>query len=264
MLERIVAAKRQEVQELKRSLDTSGVSRNGAALAPGPFLRRDDKRVAVIAEVKQASPVKGTLCADFDPLVLAASYQQNGAGAISVISDQPFFQGSKDYLPLVKAAVTLPVLRKDFIVDEIQLYESLMLQADLVLLIAALHDYGSLLRLSEKSLELGLAVLMEVHERAELEMVLDLPVPIIGINNRNLRDFSIKLATSLQLVDLLPDKVIKVSESGISSPADMLTLERAGFHAALIGEALVSAKNPGQKLQEIIAYRREVERDDHG
>lgn len=258
MLERIAAVKREEIKELKMSLDTSGIYPRTDTIDPGPFLRREDHRVAVIAEVKKASPVKGLLCPDFDPVALAGSYQENGAGAVSVITDQQFFQGSKSFLTQVKSAVGLPVLRKDFILDPIQLYESVLLQADLVLLIAAMHDYHSLLKLSEKARELGLHVLLELHNREELQMAGDLPVPIIGINNRNLQDFTVSLSASLQLADSLPSQAIRVSESGISAPGDMAVLERAGFNAALVGEALVSAENPGLRLQELVQYSGEV------
>lgn len=254
MLERIAAAKRKEIEELKIKLDISRVVPRKEGINPLPFLKREDGRIAVIAEVKKASPIKGVLCPDFDPVSLAENYQQNGAGAVSVITDQGFFQGAKDYLTRVKAAVDLPVLRKDFILDPVQLYESVILQADMVLLIAAMHDYDSLLSLSEKADELGLYVLLEVHDRDELRIVHDLPIQLLGINNRNLKDFTVSLTTSLQLVDEMPDRVVRVSESGIADRRDLDTLRTAGFHAALIGEALVSAGNPGLRLRDILQY----------
>jgi len=255
VLERIVAAKRKEIKDLQNSLDISGINPRIDGIDPRPFLKRNDGRMAVIAEVKKASPLKGVLCHDFDPVGLAEIYQQNGAGAVSVITDQGFFQGDKDYLARVKSAIDLPVLRKDFILDPVQLYESVMLQADMVLLIAAMHDYDSLLSLSEKAHELGLYVLLEIHDRDELRMVHDLPVPMVGVNNRNLKDFTVSLATSLELADEMPEKVVRVSESGISGHNDLNALQAAGFHAALIGEALVSAGNPGLRLREILQYK---------
>lgn len=256
MLERIAAAKRKEIKELKIKLDISGIIPRVDRIDPRPFLQRDDGGIAVIAEVKKASPVKGVLCHEFDPVSLAESYRQNGAGAVSVITDQGFFQGDKEYLTRVKAAIDLPVLRKDFILDPVQLYESVLLQADMVLLIAAMHDYASLLSLSEKAAELGLYVLLEVHGRDELRMVHDLPVPMVGVNNRNLQDFTVSLAASLELAGEMPENVVRVSESGISDRNDLSTLQTAGFHAALIGEALVSAINPGLRLRDILQYDR--------
>ena len=253
-MERIAAAKRKEIEELKIKLDISGVVPRKEGINPLTFLKREDGRIAVIAEVKKASPIKGVLCPDFDPVSLAENYQQNGAGAVSVITDQGFFQGAKDDLTRVKAAIDLPVLRKDFILDPVQLYESVILQADMVLLIAAMHDYDSLLNLSEKADELGLYVLLEVHDRDELRIAHDLPIQLLGINNRNLKDFTVSLTTSLQLVDEMPDRVVRVSESGIADRRDLDTLRNAGFHAALIGEALVSAGNPGLRLRDILQY----------
>lgn len=258
MLERIAAAKREEIKELKINLDITGITVRVDVIDPRPFLKRADGNMTVIAEVKKASPVKGVLCNDFDPVSLAESYQRNGAGAVSVITDRGFFQGDKDYLTQVKAAVDLPVLRKDFILDAVQLYESVLLQADIVLLIAAMHDYDSLLSLSEKAGQLGLYTLLEVHDRDELRLSHDLPVSMVGINNRNLKDFTVSLTTSLQLIDGMPEGVIRVSESGISTYHDLRTLQRAGFHTALIGEALVSAAEPGLRLREILQQDREV------
>jgi len=259
LLERIAAAKRKEIEELKTNLDISGVAPRIAGIDPRPYLCRGDGRMAVIAEVKKASPVKGVLCQNFDPVGLAESYQKNGAGAVSVITDQGFFQGAREYLTQVKSVIDLPVLRKDFILDPVQLYESILLQADMILLIAAMHDYESLLTLSEKAEELGLYTLLEVHDRDELRMSRDLPVAMIGINNRNLKDFTVSLATSLHLVDEMPQHVIRLSESGISDHNDLSTLQKAGFHAALIGEALVSAINPGLRLRDILQYNRGCE-----
>ncbi|MGE5464459.1 MAG: indole-3-glycerol phosphate synthase TrpC [Syntrophothermus sp.] len=258
MLGKIAAAKREEIKELKINLDLSRISARVDVIDPRPFLKRADSSMAVIAEVKKASPVKGVLCNDFDPVSLAESYQRNGAGAVSVITDRRFFQGDKDYLTQVKSAVDLPVLRKDFILDAVQLYESVLLRADIVLLIAAMHDYDSLLSLSEKAKHLGLYTLLEVHDRDELRISHDLPVSMVGINNRNLKDFTVSLETSLQLIDGMPEGVIRVSESGISSHKDISTLQRVGFHAALIGEALVTSAEPGLRLREILQQDKEV------
>ncbi len=259
MLNRIVEIKKQEVKDLQRSLDISRFAPGSERIDPFQVFMEPSRRVRIISEIKQASPVKGLLCTDFDPEKLARTYAENGAAAISCITDQKFFQGSREYLPLVKQTSGLPVLRKDFIIDQVQLYETLLLGADLVLLIAALHDYPTLLSLSEKCLELGIEPLLEIHAKEELQEALDLPVRIIGINNRNLKDFTVNLQTSLNLADDIPDNYIKVSESGIHAPADMVLLEEYGFDAALIGEALVSSGQPGDKLKELAFYRG----DDH-
>ncbi len=253
MLERIAAQKRLEVDQLKASLNLTGLLPPKESINPRSILTHS-RRVSVIAEIKKASPVKGVLCADFDPVGLAAAYADNGAAVLSVITDNKFFQGSPALIQDIRPQAELPVLRKDFIIDELQLYETVLLGADMVLLIAALHDYSALLRLSLKCKELGIEPLLEVHDREELKKVLDLPVQIIGVNNRNLKDFTVDITTSLELADYIPDSLIKVSESGINKPADMQRLAAWGFNAALIGEALVSSPNPGAKLKELVNY----------
>lgn len=255
MLNLIAEAKKLEVKALRGSINKDTIRLRGKSIDPVGIFRGEAGRVKIIAEIKKASPSKGVLCSNFDPCQLASSYALNGASVISVITDSEFFQGRKEYLPMVKQEIDLPVLRKDFIIDAIQLYESLQLGADLVLLIAALHDYNTLLNLSEKSRELGIEPLVEVHDARELKMVLDLPVRIIGINNRNLKDFTVDINTSLNLVEMIPDSIIKVSESGIKSAQDLSLLEKHGFDAALMGEVLVSSPEPGQKLQELASYR---------
>lgn len=258
MLERIAAAKRAEVGILKQIL-------RGAALHPHPMrfnpfdgLRDSGGRVAVIAEIKKASPVKGMLRENFNPLKMASLYRDHGARAISYITDEKFFQGEKQLLPAVRQTAGVPVLRKDFIIDEVQLRESVLLQADIVLLIAALHDYSHLMQLVEEAHRLNLEVLLEVHTREELNLVADLPVCMVGVNNRNLKDFTVDLGNSLRLAEDLPSSCLHVSESGIRAARDMHLLEEHGFHAALVGEALVAASQPAVKLTELVNYR-EVE-----
>ncbi|MDD2620682.1 MAG: indole-3-glycerol phosphate synthase TrpC [Syntrophomonadaceae bacterium] len=255
MLKRIAEAKIGEVNELRTSIDLDKVRPRITKGDPLAVFKGNQPFVKVIAEIKKASPSKGVLCEDFNPRNLAAEYAGNGAAVISVITDRQFFQGCGEYLAAVKEEVKLPVLRKDFIIDEIQLYESLQLGADLVLLIAALHDYKSLLALSEKSRELGMEALLEVHDKQELKTALDLPVRMIGVNNRNLKDFTVDIKTSLKLAEIIPDSFIKISESGIKSAEDMILLEKQGFNGALVGEALVSSPNPGARLRELIFYR---------
>ncbi len=254
MLKTIAEAKLKEVKRLWESLDIAQVeARDGA---DRQHLSRDPGgKLQLIAEIKKTSPLKGLLCREFSPLEMARSYEANGAAVISVITEQEFFDGRKEYLPLVKSGVKLPVLRKDFIIDEVQVYESQQMGADLLLLIAALHDYDSLLALVEKCLALRMEPLLETHGRDEIKMALDLPVKIIGINNRNLRDFSVDIRSSLDLLPLLPDSYLKVSESGIKEAGDLRLLESAGCDFALVGEALVTAADPGAKLRELLSYR---------
>ncbi|MDD3269747.1 MAG: indole-3-glycerol phosphate synthase TrpC [Syntrophomonadaceae bacterium] len=263
MLNRIAEAKKTEVNDLRSSIIPEQIRfRRQQEDTMTSFLDKQvHPGVKVIAEIKKASPSKGVLCEDFRPRELAREYAANGAAAISVITDRQFFQGSGEYLTAVKEEVKVPVLRKDFIIDEIQLYETLQMGADLVLLIAALHDYGGLLELSEKSRELGLEVLLEIHNKEELKTAMDLPIRMLGINNRNLKDFTVDIKTSLRLAEVIPDSFVRVSESGIRTARDMVLLEEYGFHAALIGESLVSSPEPGVKLRELAFYRELIDSD---
>ncbi len=207
---------------------------------------------AVISEIKQASPSKGILrkAGDiFDPAAFAHSYEQHGAACLSVLTDTPFFQGSPAHLQAARAACKLPVLRKDFIVDPYQLLESRAMGADCILLIAAALKPSELQMLEAQAQALGLAVLVEVHNATELEAALTLNTPLIGINNRNLHTFEVSLETTLSLLPLIPPERIAVSESGISSTAEIARLRAAGLHTFLVGEAFMRAKDPGVALQ---------------
>ena len=252
MLEQIIRVKQQEVQELKNRLNVDDITPCPYPLDVEKVFRRDFKNMAIIAEVKKASPVKGILVDELDVLQLAHRYRENGATAISYITDSQFFHGQKECLPRVKEISGLPVLRKEFIIDEIQLYETVLLQADMVLLIAAMHDYSKLLSLSEKSRELGIEVLLEVHDREELQKAKDLPVKMLGVNNRNLKDFSVDIHRSLELAEHIPSSFIKVSESGIKTREDILLLKEHGYNAVLVGEALGTPPDPGEKLRELL------------
>lgn len=253
MLERILAHKKEEVRLLRQSLDPGGIQpRQPHPGLPGAL--QAGERLRVIAEVKKASPSKGILCQDFDPVRLAHLYEQNGAAAVSVLSDVRFFQGAPRYVREVKAAVQIPVLRKDFIIDEIQLYETVALGADLVLLIAGVLDYPQLVALCETSSALGLEVMLETHNAQEVQMAGDLPVRIIGINNRNLASFKVDIGTSLRLVEQLPAGAVKISESGIQSPRELKLLKEHGFDAVLLGETLVTDSSPGLKLHALLEY----------
>lgn len=247
--------KQQEVQELKNRLIVDDITACQHPLDVEKVFRSDSNNMAIIAEVKKASPLKGILANELDVLQLADCYRENGATAISYITDSQFFQGQKEMLPRVKEYAGLAVLRKDFIIDEIQLYETVLLQADMVLLIATLHDYPKLLALSEKSRELGLQVLLEVHDWEELQKAKDLPVKMLGVNNRNLKDFSVDIRRSMEMAEHIPPSFIKVSESGIKTREDILLLKEHGYNAVLVGEALVTAPDPGEKLRELLGHR---------
>ncbi|WP_096671539.1 indole-3-glycerol phosphate synthase TrpC [Polaromonas sp. AET17H-212] len=203
---------------------------------------------AVIAEIKKASPSKGVLRADFIPADIAQSYAEHGAACLSVLTDKDFFQGSIDYLKQARASCSLPVLRKDFIVDPYQVYESRVMGADCILLIAACLDDAQMKALEALAFSLDMAVLVEVHDRAELQRALQLKTPLLGINNRNLQTFEVSLDTTLGLLKDVPTDRLLVTESGISTPADVARLREAKVNAFLVGEAFMRADDPGVAL----------------
>ena len=205
---------------------------------------------AVIAEVKKASPSKGVIRPDFRPADIAVSYEFGGAACLSVLTDVDFFQGADDYLRQARDACTLPVLRKDFTVDPYQVYEARALGADCILLIVALDD-GQLVDLSGLAMQLGMDVLVEVHDIDELERALQVPVPLVGINNRNLRTFEVSLDTTLAMKDAVPKDRLLVTESGIVVPEDVATMRDAGVNAFLVGETFMRAEEPGEALRQL-------------
>lgn len=208
---------------------------------------------AVIAEVKKASPSKGILRADFIPADIAQSYAEHGAACLSVLTDQQFFQGSIDYLKQARASCDLPVLRKDFMVDAYQVYEARAMGADCILLIAACLDDAQMKSLEALAMSLDMAVLVEVHDRAELERALQLKTPLLGINNRNLKTFEVSLDTTLGMLKDVPADRLLVTESGITTTADVQRMRTAGVQAFLVGEAFMRADDPGQALAQLFA-----------
>jgi len=211
----------------------------------------EEKSVAVIAEMKKASPSKGIIRENYDPLILAKSYQDFGATCLSVLTNKEYFQGSLDHITQVKEVVQLPVLRKDFIVDKYQIYESLYRGADCILLIVAALSRRQLKEYYQLAIELGLDVLVEVHTHMELEQALEIEPIILGINNRNLETFEINLETTKNLVKEIPDNILIISESGIKTKEDINKITSYGVNTFLVGEALMRNNNPGKKLKNL-------------
>jgi indole-3-glycerol phosphate synthase len=256
VLDGIVADKREELAAAKARAPLDGLRTQATKTRPPRSFADALRGVAIglIAEVKQASPSRGLLRKDFDPVALAKSYAAAGAGAISVLTDEKHFQGSLEHLSAIREALPdgPPLLRKDFLFDEYQLYEARCAGADAVLLITAILEPPLLSELIAKSVYLGMDSLVEVHEEAELERALGAGAQVIGINNRDLRTFDVDLATTERLAPLVSGGRTIVAESGISTRDDIRRLEDAGVHAVLIGEALVTAPDAGAKIRELL------------
>ena len=255
ILARIVADKAEEViaAQLARSYDEVAAAAR-AASPPRDFAGAIESaiaagRPAVIAEIKRASPSKGVLRESFDPPAIAASYERAGATCLSVLTDAKYFHGSNDYLVAARAACSLPVPRKEFIVDEYQVAESRALGADAILLIVGALDDDQLGRFEDRAREFGLAVLVEVHDADELARALKLSTPLIGINNRNLKTFNVSLSATLDLLPKVPPGRRVVTESGISLPKDVALMRSRGVHAFLVGEAFMRVPDPGAGLK---------------
>jgi indole-3-glycerol phosphate synthase len=259
ILNKIVAVKREEVAAAlgKKSLAAM------RADAESRVLTRDFEgamrakiaagQAAVIAEIKKASPSKGVLRAEFIPADIAQSYAEHGAACLSVLTDKQFFQGSVDYLKQARASCDLPVLRKDFMIDAYQVYEARAMGADAILLIAACLDDAQMADLEAMARSLDMAVLVEVHDRAELERALKLKTRLVGINNRNLRTFEVTLQTTLDMLPDVPMDRLLVTESGILNAADVRRMRDANVHAFLVGEAFMRAAEPGEALAKLFA-----------
>ena len=258
ILQKICAVKEQEVAAARAELSQPELRAQAEAQPPArDFVgairaKHAAGRAAVIAEIKRASPSKGVIRADFHPAEIAASYERAGAACLSVLTDRQFFQGAPEYLQAARAACHLPVLRKDFLIDAYQVFEARAMGADAILLIAACLDLAQMRDMEQLAIALGMAVLVEVHDGAELDLALQLQTPLIGINNRNLRTFEVALQTTL---DLLPRIIsgqggrIVVTESGILQPQDVSLMRSRDVHTFLVGEAFMRAPDPGAELQ---------------
>jgi indole-3-glycerol phosphate synthase len=259
ILQRILVRKHEEVTARRRALPQAElIARCSDLPEPRGFCAALHQKInagkpAVIAEIKKASPSKGVIRADFNPAEIARQYQAGGAACLSVLTDADFFQGHESYLQAAFAACALPVLRKDFMVDEYQLYESRALGADCVLLIAAALSDAQLRDFAQLAKLLQMDVLLEVHDGEELDRALQVEVPMIGINNRNLRTFEVSLETTLALKARVPAERLLVTESGIMSHADVARLRTQGVHAFLVGEVMMRAEDPGLELEALFA-----------
>ncbi|MDR8050303.1 indole-3-glycerol phosphate synthase TrpC [Burkholderia cenocepacia] len=264
ILQRILAVKADEVAAARKRIDLSAIrahaesNNRDSELSPRGFARalRDSIAAgdaAVIAEMKKASPSKGLLRADFEPIDIARTYAKHGATCLSVLTDEQFFLGRGADLCEARGACSLPVLRKDFVIDPYQVYEARAWSADCILLIVSALDQGLMIELETCAHELGMDVLVEVHDHQELERALQLATPLVGINNRNLRTFETSIETTLSLLEHVPDDRIVVTESGIRGAADIRTLRSADVNAFLIGEALMRVADPGVELARLIA-----------
>ena len=254
ILEKIIATKQQEVIAAQVATPFADVDAQARATPPARGFERALRakiaqgKPAVIAEIKRASPSKGVLREKFDPPAIAASYERAGAACLSVLTDKPFFQGAAEFLVQARAACALPALRKEFIVDEYQVAESRALGADAILLIVAALEDPQMADLEQCARGYGMDVLVEVHDAAELDRAMALATPLIGINNRNLRNFSVTLDTTFNLLPRIPADRLVVTESGIAMPRDVSLMRAKGVNAFLVGEAFMRAADPGAAL----------------
>lgn len=255
-LDSILAAARQRVSETRCRADLAALERAAANHAPRGFIRQlrrvSQNGIAIISELKKASPSKGLIRTDFHPAALARELEQAGAAALSVLTDEQFFQGSLDYLRQASEATSLSCLRKDFMVDEFQMVEARANRADAILLIVAALSQSELVTLARRAQSYQLDVLCEAHDEQELQRALDAGCQLIGINSRDLRTFEVSLETALRLVKKIPDGCLAVAESGIHNGADLARLKSAGYEAFLIGESLMKQECPGKALAKLV------------
>lgn len=259
ILNKILATKREEISKAQ-ALKSLDAMRDEALSQPdcrdfiGNIVRKvDADKPAVIAEIKKASPSKGIIRADFNPAEIAKSYEKGGAACLSVLTDEQYFQGSAAYLKQARAACKLPVLRKDFMIDPYQIYEARAMGADCVLLIVAALELAQMQELELTAHNLGMAVLVEVHDANELELALQLETPLLGINNRNLRTFDVTLQTTLDLLENTPEDRFVVTESGIFTPEDVALMRSHNVNGFLVGEAFMRQDDPGAELARVFA-----------
>jgi len=260
VLNKIIATKHEEIAAALRVRPLAQVRAEAEAMAGdlrdfagALWTKLGEKKSAVIAEIKKASPSKGVLREHFDPAEIAKSYEKGGAACLSVLTDVQYFQGGAQYLIGTRAACSLPVIRKDFIVDAYQVYEARAMGADCILLIVGALEWNQMLALEALAHELGMDVLVESHNAEELEAALTLNTPLIGINNRDLRTFDVSLQTTLDLLASIPSDRTVITESGILQPADVRLMREHGVNAFLVGEAFMRAENPGQALADLFA-----------
>ncbi|OHV12299.1 indole-3-glycerol phosphate synthase TrpC [Kushneria phosphatilytica] len=257
ILQRIITRKHEEIEVRKREIDTATMrARAENAGRPRGFVTTLDTRIlagdpAIIAEIKKASPSKGVIRPDFDPVAIAQSYQAGGAACLSVLTDRDYFQGEEAYLAAARDACRLPVLRKDFMVDPWQVFEARAMGADCILLIVAALDDGRMRELHQLAHELGMDVLVEVHDQEELERALALNLTLVGINNRDLRTFETRLDTTFELLAHVPDNVTVVTESGIATHRDVQRMREQNVNAFLVGERFMREEEPGAALREL-------------
>ncbi len=254
-LDEILKATQERVQRDKSSLPFSELRKKLKDIPPIRSFKKailDSKDIALIGEIKKASPSAGLIRQDFSPLTIAQCYAENGARALSVLTEEKFFQGNLNYILEIKNKVNLPVLRKDFIVDEYQLWQSRLYGADVVLLIVSILKGDQIREFLKVAQELGMEVLVEIHNEAEWEIISTLPVELIGINNRNLKTLKTDLKTTFRLAPLIPGERIIISESGIKERRDILSLEKTGVKAVLVGEAVMKSEDMAGKIRSLL------------
>lgn len=259
ILNKILATKQEEISKASAAKSLQQIHEEALAqpnprdFVGGLIEKNDADLPAVIAEIKKASPSKGVIRENFNPAEIAISYEQAGAACLSVLTDEQYFQGSADYLKLARAACKLPVLRKDFMIDPYQVVEARAMGADCILLIAAALELKQMQLLEDVSHELGMAVLVEVHNGEELDLALQLETPLVGINNRNLRTFDVTLQTTIDLLEKLPDDRFVITESGIFTSEDVALMREHNVNGFLVGEAFMRQDDPGAEFKKVFA-----------